>query len=99
MDFRKRKTVSTGQLAPKGAPPQALIGSSEAIARVMARLERIESDSPKDKRCRLVDLQTNSCRWPLGDPSTDEFRFCGDDQMTGAPYCAYHARVAYTQKP
>jgi GcrA cell cycle regulator len=34
------------------------------------------------------------CRWPLGDPATAEFRYCGSPTASG-PYCAYHGRLAY----
>lgn len=47
----------------------------------------------------LLELQERSCRWPLGDPSTSQFRFCGAEQTFACPYCARHARLAYQQAP
>ena len=35
------------------------------------------------------------CRWPMGDPTTPEFRFCGGKAITGLPYCPHHSRIAY----
>ena len=35
------------------------------------------------------------CRWPVGDPRSPDFRFCGCDAQEGLPYCVDHARVAY----
>ena len=35
------------------------------------------------------------CRWPIGDPRSPDFRFCGCDIHEGLPYCAHHARIAY----
>jgi GcrA cell cycle regulator len=35
------------------------------------------------------------CRWPIGDPRSPDFRFCGCAAVEGLPYCAEHARVAY----
>ncbi len=35
------------------------------------------------------------CRWPIGDPRSPDFRFCGCEVHEGLPYCAQHARVAY----
>lgn len=35
------------------------------------------------------------CRWPIGDPRSPEFRFCGCESVEGLPYCADHARIAY----
>lgn len=35
------------------------------------------------------------CRWPIGDPRSPDFRFCGCEISEGLPYCTQHARVAY----
>ena len=35
------------------------------------------------------------CRWPIGDPRSPDFRFCGCTAHEGMPYCVDHARVAY----
>lgn len=35
------------------------------------------------------------CRWPVGDPRSPDFRFCGCTAHDGLPYCVDHARVAY----
>ncbi|MGO9005195.1 MAG: GcrA family cell cycle regulator [Beijerinckiaceae bacterium] len=45
----------------------------------------------------IMELREAMCRWPLGDPTTAEFRFCGAKKGasgTGS-YCAYHGRLAY----
>lgn len=50
---------------------------------------------PECKRVTIMELNDYVCRWPLGDPSTPEFRFCGGDSATGMPYCPYHCSIAY----
>ena len=35
------------------------------------------------------------CRWPVGDPRSPDFRFCGCVAHEGLPYCVDHARIAY----
>jgi GcrA cell cycle regulator len=51
---------------------------------------------PLSERVTLMDLRESMCRWPMGDPTTPEFRFCGGrSPVGGGPYCAHHARVAY----
>jgi GcrA cell cycle regulator len=42
-----------------------------------------------------MDLRESMCRWPMGDPTKPEFRFCGARSVTGLPYCSHHAQVAY----
>ncbi len=39
-----------------------------------------------------------SCQWPIGDPSSQEFAFCGEPSEPGRPYCAKHCTVAYLRK-
>ncbi len=40
-------------------------------------------------------LKNNMCKWPIGDPSAEDFHFCGQSAATGKSYCAYHARLAF----
>ncbi len=44
----------------------------------------------------IMDLRESMCRWPVGDPMSSEFRYCGDKASAGeGPYCAFHSRMAY----
>jgi GcrA cell cycle regulator len=47
------------------------------------------------ERVTIMELRENMCRWPLGDPSQPEFRFCGGRSTPGAAYCPHHSQVAY----
>jgi len=38
-----------------------------------------------------------ACCWPLGEPGTKTFRFCDEEALTGKPYCADHAQLAYVK--
>ena len=40
-------------------------------------------------------IKNNMCKWPIGDPATDDFHFCGQPAGTGKSYCTYHARMAF----
>lgn len=50
---------------------------------------------PFSERVTIMELKDAMCRWPMGDPTTAEFRFCGARCGSGATYCTYHARIAY----
>jgi GcrA cell cycle regulator len=50
---------------------------------------------PVSKRVTIMELREGTCRWPLGDPSSADFCYCGAKAVTGLPYCAHHAQVAY----
>ena len=41
--------------------------------------------------------RVTSCCWPLGDPGTAGFRFCGDPTLPAKPYCDEHAALAYVK--
>lgn len=38
-----------------------------------------------------------SCCWPIGDPGTPGFHFCGATPLPGKPYCEEHAQIAYVR--
>ena len=83
-----------GSSAPRvmrGATALAL--ASEALT----ELEEPAFESvvvPMSLRVTIVELKESMCRWPLGDPATSEFRYCGSPTASG-PYCAYHGGLAY----
>lgn len=43
----------------------------------------------------VLTLGAKMCKWPIGDPASDSFSFCGRRADDGTPYCVEHARVAY----
>ena len=75
-------------LAPRPAQPRP-------VAVAVPELLEEEVVVPLSERVTIMELRESMCRWPLGDPTTAEFRFCGARSITGLPYCTYHARVAY----
>lgn len=52
---------------------------------------------PEEKRLNLLELNEQTCKWPIGDPLTKDFYFCGQHSREGAPYCEFHSRRAYHQ--
>ena len=57
--------------------------------------ELVDNVIPLGQRRSLLELTEETCRWPIGDPGTPDFFFCGGPAITSLPYCAYHSRVAY----
>jgi GcrA cell cycle regulator len=62
---------------------------------VEAEPELLDNVIPIGQRRNLLELTEDTCRWPIGDPGSPEFFFCGGQALTSLPYCAYHSRVAY----
>ena len=42
-----------------------------------------------------ADLTEKMCRWPIGHPGDDDFRFCGEPSIPTRPYCGEHCVQAY----
>ncbi|MBD8065770.1 GcrA cell cycle regulator [Devosia sp. PTR5] len=52
---------------------------------------------PEHKRLSLLQLSEQTCKWPIGDPLTKDFYFCGQHSLESGPYCEFHSRKAYHQ--
>lgn len=93
---RKMKRLGLTKLrAPRvGVPRQP----KPAEPRVYAS-RNLEAEAPVEidgKHVTLVDLTSRHCKWPIGDPATEDFYFCGQPPILGRPYCEAHCRKAYT---
>jgi GcrA cell cycle regulator len=42
-----------------------------------------------------MELTEKTCKWPGGDPATDDFWCCGLGVKVGKPYCEAHVSVAF----
>ncbi len=43
----------------------------------------------------ILTLNEHACRWPIGDPDTSGFGFCGRVRSGHGSYCAGHSQVAF----
>lgn len=60
--------------------------------------QEVKPASPADgNKVKLVELDSHTCRWPIGDPRDDDFGFCGKKVRTGQTYCDEHAAMAYVK--
>ena len=50
---------------------------------------------PFTERATILTLTERTCKWPIGDPSSADFYFCGRHSEPGVPYCPQHCRIAY----
>jgi GcrA cell cycle regulator len=54
-----------------------------------------EAEVQEMRRVRFEDIREFACRWPLGDPRSGDFAYCGLKPAEGHSYCAGHCRMAY----
>ena len=82
------------------APAPRLTRGATALAVAPEALSEAEPEAfesvvvPMSLRVTIIELKEAMCRWPLGDPASSEFRYCGSPVASG-PYCAYHGGLAY----
>jgi GcrA cell cycle regulator len=93
--FRPAKTRTT--------PPKQDYGQPSAPRRIEAVQPRPTAPVPptplpvvveQPGTATVLTLGAHMCKWPIGDPSSREFSFCGRRASEGV-YCGEHARVAY----
>src|SRR6056297_427422 len=78
-------------IIPAGQPPPPP-SANEIDPEALAKVSEIEK---KAKRLSLMELTERTCKWPVGDPATEDFWFCGLQVQTGKPYCEAHVGVAF----
>ncbi len=83
-----KKTVT----AP--APKEKAKTTKLSVSKNLAMHQRIIQHS-----LEMANLKPNQCRWPIGDPDSENFHFCGKQVFTGKPYCYEHCRLAYQFTP
>ena len=89
---RSNVTSLRRQIIPAGQPLPPQPSANEISPEALARVNEIEK---KAKKISLLDLTERTCKWPVGDPATEEFWFCGLPSQAGKPYCEAHVGVAF----
>lgn len=89
-----RAATVTRSITTIGATALQAQFETEPVARYHTRpVENVVV--PISRRLQLVQLSERTCKWPNGDPLTEEFSFCGNDAAETGPYCTYHSRIAF----
>ncbi|WP_342070294.1 GcrA family cell cycle regulator [Yoonia algicola] len=79
-------------IIPAGQPLPPQPSANEISPEALAKVSEIEKTA---KRLTLMELTEKTCKWPVGDPATDDFWFCGLAVQQGKPYCEAHVGVAF----
>lgn len=97
---RPRKPRKTRQRSAQ--PRYVSIGNTALKAEALVEYEEeaepfvyAELVIPPAERKTIMELNEQTCKWPIGDPTEEEFHFCGRESPIGTPYCEHHSRVAY----
>jgi GcrA cell cycle regulator len=88
--------VPTPTFVAPPAPALRLAPIEQAFAK------EAPSAPPPGPGVTLIELRLSSCRFPIGDPRDESFRFCGAPRETmdeHRMYCPAHAAVCYRPQP
>ena len=102
---RVKKTVTTTTVKTTARPTRTVtmtVGANalaaqfdvEPVARQVLRPQE-NVVIPISRKLTLIQLTERTCKWPNGDPLSEEFSFCGNEAGENGPYCGYHSKVAY----
>lgn len=107
---RQKKAPSVAA-APKASKPQTSMTTRMVTVSVGATALQAEFDAepvarrylrpienvvvPISRRLTLVELNERTCKWPNGDPLSEDFSFCGNESGEAGPYCGFHSKVAF----
>ena len=95
----KEKTVTAKSVSKKNTEVKAkdvreVKTEKKSDAKTLAMHQRIVQHS-----LDMANLKPNQCRWPIGDPDSEHFHFCGEAVFVGKPYCYEHCKQAYQFTP
>jgi GcrA cell cycle regulator len=79
-------------IIPAGQPLPPQPSLNEISPEALASVREVEK---RAKKLTLMELTERTCKWPIGDPATDDFWFCGLPSLPGKPYCEAHVGVAF----
>ena len=79
-------------IIPAGQPLPPQPSANEISPEALASVREVEK---RAKRLTLMELTERTCKWPIGDPATEDFWFCGLPSVAGKPYCEAHVGVAF----
>ncbi|OUI88730.1 GcrA cell cycle regulator [Acetobacter sp. DmW_043] len=100
------RPAATEPKAPKEIKPAPVAAPVQVAAPKAVKPEPVQRapvrPATKPALSRIPDPDTKkrrgpSCCWPIGDPGTPGFHFCGATPLPGKPYCGEHAQIAYVK--
>lgn len=84
----RRKTVARGRIRNDAIAVKEFIPTA-------AESDAADRAIPAAQRRTLLELTAVTCRWPVGDPGSPDFFFCGAIPREGMAYCPRHCCVAF----
>jgi len=78
-------------LAPAAVTSPSTVIVEMPVTRPAPQLRPVAISAPRSSG------RFSACCWPIGEPGTSSFHFCGTEAIQGKPYCTDHAQLAYVK--
>ncbi|MTI18765.1 GcrA cell cycle regulator [Rhodobacteraceae bacterium RKSG542] len=97
------QAASIAAASPKVSQSQPITAGATALKVELLEEEDLEVAAvpavdvfiPVSERATILTLTERTCKWPIGDPGSEDFHFCGRQSDASTPYCAHHRQIAY----
>lgn len=93
---RRSAPKSTKIKQPPHAAPTTDALPVAAVRRRPAPASAPDGDAPAPRMISVLELERDTCRWPIGDPRAPDFGFCG--HSAEGRYCPHHEHAARRKK-
>ena len=87
--------VYTDQSKPRAVQEAKPRKPRQATRPRRATSVKIEIIYEEPRMVTLMELGDDECKFPLGDPLHESFRYCGAHRVFGRSYCGLHCRASY----
>lgn len=101
-----KKTVTPKKAAAPAKKPAAKDAEKTVASKPATKTSKAVNSKTLAMHQRIIqhslemaNLKPNQCRWPIGDPDSENFHFCGETVFVGKPYCYEHCKQAYQFTP
>ena len=95
-DFNETPMERGRSISASGTTRRSNDGKLEVVSDLSEEtLKDLLKVEMKSRKISLMDLTERTCKWPIGDPATDDFWFCGHEAEPGKPYCKTHISIAF----
>ena len=106
--WRRTPSASVGEGPRSEQSLPAMIPWGRAVSRARSRAPAIPRERKRPdrwifataevgemRRIGFTEIGEVQCRWPIGDPTQEDFAYCGLQVAKRHAYCAGHCRLAY----
>lgn len=95
----KKTTAQIAREKKSATAPKPATGKATTTGEKSPKKNLVANQHMIQHAVELAMLRPDQCRWPIGNPDSDKFHFCGEKVFPGKPYCYEHCRAAYQMMP